>query len=314
MMNVDKFTDELIAKLTEATSQFQFQHHIALKNNGCEMHGIRALSAESNIGPVLYMDALYESYLCGTDFKELVQRALSDFRRVEIPHLEFLDNIDDFSVAKSLLRLEVVNLEWNKQSLAERPYTRILDLACQFYLECRAEDNFRIPVHNNLFSKWNVSVQEVFRIAYQNTELYRPLSVRPMDDILNELLTKANIVDEDVDSLLACLSNEDDSPMGGAERIPMLVLTNVYTSYGACGIIYLDYLQKVADSLDSDLYILPSSIHECILVPTKAELHSVSEMQAMVQDINRTQVSTIERLSNNIYYYSRANRELSFAK
>ena len=102
---------------------------------------------------------------------------------------------------------------------------------------------------------------------------------------------------------------------GGMEEpedtgVPMYVLTNVQKSLGAACILYRDMLKTCADRFGEAFYVLPSSVHEVILVPASA-VENQKELIAMVRDINQTQVRDTEILSDNIYLYSPVSGNLT---
>ena len=90
----------------------------------------------------------------------------------------------------------------------------------------------------------------------------------------------------------------------------MYVLSNRARSNGAACMIYPYVLRMMGDILEEDFYILPSSIHEVILVPASAGI-SVAEMEKMVCEINETQVPEEEILGSHVYRYSRKNKTIS---
>ena len=75
--------------------------------------------------------------------------------------------------------------------------------------------------------------------------------------------------------------------------------------------LYENELHTLAEHLETDLYILPSSIHEVIAV--SAELGDPNELAQMVAEINMDQVDLSERLSNQVYHYDKDLRKLSLA-
>ena len=102
---------------------------------------------------------------------------------------------------------------------------------------------------------------------------------------------------------------------GGKEEpenvgVPMYVLSNTQKSLGAACILYDGVLKSCAARLGEAYYVLPSSIHEVIMVPVSA-VGDEQELSAMVRDINRTQVRDTEILSDNIYLYSPVSGKLT---
>ena len=89
----------------------------------------------------------------------------------------------------------------------------------------------------------------------------------------------------------------------------MYVLTNQNKLNGASCILYEHLLELFADRLGADLYILPSSVHEVILIPATSDT-SFAELSRMVKEVNETQVSPEEILSDHVYYFSRNSRSI----
>ena len=144
---------------------------------------------------------------------------------------------------------------------------------------------------------WKVSTETLYEEAILNTPRLFPCDIKPMRDIIREMMElemDKESVDEYFDMML-----EEDVP------VEMYVITNVYRISGAVAIFYKDVLRNLANQLDCDLYILPSSIHETILLPVTKKHVDVEELRKMVQEVNRTQVIDQELLSDNVYIYNR---------
>ena len=84
----------------------------------------------------------------------------------------------------------------------------------------------------------------------------------------------------------------------------MYVLSNEKKQFGASAILYDNVIKDFSESLNSDLYILPSSVHEVIMIPSIL-VDSVDKLNDMICEVNATQVPLMDILSNHSYYYSR---------
>ena len=102
--------------------------------------------------------------------------------------------------------------------------------------------------------------------------------------------------------LKADMENDED-------RIPMYVLSNKQKLQGAACMFYPDILKNFAEEKNSDLYILPSSIHEVILLPAVGDLEKEGLLE-MVTEINKTQVQECDVLADSVYYYNRKLQQL----
>ena len=96
----------------------------------------------------------------------------------------------------------------------------------------------------------------------------------------------------------------------------LFVLTNPDSHYGSSELIFPDVLKKVSDDFKSDLFILPSSIHEVLIRPIKiGESIDIDYLRDTVQTINGSgAVEEYDILSDNIYYYDRDTGKLSISK
>ena len=89
---------------------------------------------------------------------------------------------------------------------------------------------------------------------------------------------------------------------GGKTHERMLILTNENGMFGACAMFYPKVLEKVKDVVEGDYYVLPSSIHEVIVVP-KSNIIKERDLKAMVLEANKTVVTEADKLSDNVYLY-----------
>lgn len=152
-----------------------------------------------------------------------------------------------------------------------------------------------ILIHHSHLKNWNMQTDDLFEIAKKNTQQILPEKLYDMNDVLHELTDKSQHVSDD-----CCYE----------VPYPMFVLTNESNLFGAACIIYPNLLQHYAAEAQTDFYILPSSIHEVILVPT-LENSDYQELSEMVQEVNDTQLQDDEILSTHAYYYSRKENEIT---
>lgn len=288
MLSYEEFELELMKELTKRYPDANIVKKSRYKFNRIKK-GI-VIEGPGNIHPTVYPEELYEAYQRWEDM-ELVIHSIDvavECEKVE----EFKTIIKNWDKAKEYIYPYIVNLDKNQLCMDcnEYVYREQLDFAHSIYLELPDDKDGGLACVNvtkNLLELWNVSEDEVFDIAKKNAKYV----VKPMKEVIAELL--------DVDC--SELEISDDNAM--------YVLSNKTRNRGAAGLLDLELLNKTAEDLQSNYYILPSSIHELIFVleesaPTKEIL------KEMVEEINQTQVKEEEFLSNNIYYYSRAKKDI----
>ena len=115
-----------------------------------------------------------------------------------------------------------------------------------------------------------------------------------MKRIMMDDMKEAGMDQETMDALI------QDMPM--VEDSVMTVITNVQGINGAAALFYPDQMDKIAEGLGGDYFILPSSVHETLVVPDDGKM-SFLELRSMVTEINATQVRSSERLTDEVYHY-----------
>lgn len=198
---------------------------------------------------------------------------------------------------------ELVNTESNQEILQERPHREIGDLSViyKFLVSETEYGRMTLPITNDIAKDMNISEQELFEVAYKNTDERLSFSIKSMREMLIGTMFPFGEMPENDPMVEMMLPPEDDPPM--------YVMTSSDGVKGACCILYSDKLGDFADKVDSDLVILPSSIHEVIILP-KDESIEMDILKNMVNEINMGVVSEEDRLSNNIFVFDRAAREL----
>ena len=84
----------------------------------------------------------------------------------------------------------------------------------------------------------------------------------------------------------------------------MYILTNRCRTFGAAEIFDRKTLRMTADKIGDGFIVLPSSVHETIVLPSMEEAE-YTRLADMVREVNDTQVDAEERLSYHVYVYSR---------
>ncbi len=81
-----------------------------------------------------------------------------------------------------------------------------------------------------------------------------------------------------------------------SDSVPMYVLTNKQKVNGASCMLYPDLICQFSDRIGKNLFIIPSSVHELLLLPADHK-DEASEIRCMIREINDTQVRVEEILS-----------------
>lgn len=285
------------------------------KNNGVMLQGITIRRPREKVVPTIYLEGFYEDYLEGRDMEDILDDFLEIYEeqgRRGMPDFQFYE---DYELVKKRLAVKLINKEKNREALLEMPYRDFLDMAVVFYCftDSPQAGGAAILVKTAHMEKWNVSVEQLYEDALTNAERMLPGKVRTMEELLSKMVLEENI------PLWERRRDETESfPMldGFEEKgrkikeIPLLILTNSTRYLGASCILYRGLLAQFAKSLKKNFYILPSSVHEVILLPEN-NVRNADNLIRMVTEVNQTQLAPEEVLSDAVYYYDRETGEIS---
>ena len=278
-----------------------------LKNNGTRLTGMTIRTEESNVAPTIYLEGMFERYKAGdAAVPVIVSEIISVYESHKVTMPFDASMVTDFSACQSKICYKLVNADRNRELLADAPHIIVCDdLAVLFYILVSndGEGTATITVRNNMADLWGVEEDELFKIALLNTQRLFRGSVMSMASVMMDLLSD-RMDDEYSSEFFDMVVSED--------MVPMYVCSNSQKVNGAGVILYKDLLKQFAEKTGSDFYILPSSIHETLLVPVSDQME-VEALRSMVREVNATQVAPEEVLSDNVYIYRREDDKISLA-
>lgn len=275
---------------TKLGSSYRVALQDIIKNNDTHLDGLTILSENSNISPTIYLNYYYEQYLNGKSLSRIYEDIMLSYRKnAPVKNID-ISFFTDFEKVKDHIIFKLVNYERNKELLSKVPHIRYLDLAIVFncFVESFTDGYATILIYEHHMSYWNLKVDDLYTLAMRNTPKLLHYQLQDMADVLTELFRV----------------ERPDWLLENFEPIPMYVLSNASKLNGSGCILYEDLLAHISNEIDSDFYILPSSIHEVLLIPVK-HASSYDELSAMVREINATQLSREEILSDHVYFYCR---------
>ena len=193
------------------------------------------------------------------------------------------DNISDFNKIKHLIKIRLINKDRNAKLLEQIPYIPFLDMAIIATIEMdRGKGIAAIKINNELLKMWNLTLSEIMPIANQNT--FKGYSLKSMAETISEI---TGMPKEEY---------ENESRM--------YVLSNKSGINGATEICNYQTMKEIANRFNRDLFILPSSIHEIIIILKTDEIE-LDILNEMVNEANTTSVNEEEILSDHAYIFNR---------
>lgn len=290
----DVFKEQLVEALKKMMEGFEININQALKNNGLQLDGITAIPISEegqHISPTLYIQPFYDRFLKGESVTKLADAAKEFFSM----HMndKMMIPIINREEAERCIYAQVVNAEANKERLASIPHKLIADGELAVILRWRVpemtngEGMASFVVNNGVLETAMLTKEEALNIGIKNTaaETYQ---IKSMMQVMKEMMGGSAEEQEVLEEMFA------------AETQPQFfVLTNTSKMNGASVLCSKEAMTKAAEDAEIDItdyYILPSSIHEVLLVNKSTS--DINSLEAMVQEVNATQVKPEELLSN----------------
>lgn len=296
---VDAVKSEIENKMGE---NVRIDIHDTVKNNGVTYKACSVIRKDSCASPNLRLDDFYEKYLDTYDLPTVAEEMVYVFKKYGNPQID-IRGFECFEQAKDRIIIKLVSYEENKDRLRDIPYTPFLDLAITFcYVISRNNSTgtkASIQIENEHLAMWGIDKNILYQVAMKNSVHLMPLRVNNMDDVIVEMLLHKGI---EADGIRQDMENIQ-------KEMPMYILSNQENYFGASVICYPGVLKQIAEKTGTDLIVLPSSIHEVIVLPVSGR-EDYHEMNNMIQDINRDQVAKEEVLSDHFYYYNYSSEKL----
>lgn len=295
-MSIKEFTEEIKVVL-ESTIGKEVKINEVMKNNGVVLHGLSIIEPGINVTPTIYMESFFNNFENGGKLEEIAERIWEIYKRDRITHYFDMNWFKDFEHVRERVAYKLVNAEANKELLEKVPYEKILDLAKVYYVTVNTEEfgNGTILIYNTHLELWGITAEQLREIAEENTPKLFPVVVDTMSNILMEMLDMGELNCEESDAFP-----------------DMYIMSNATRVFGAAALCYTDAIRDFANKMDSDIIILPSSLHELIMIPMKEDA-DMEAFKNMVYEVNRTQVANEEVLSDSIYIYRRKENHLEIA-
>ena len=301
-MNKKEFAMKVQADIADRLRQ---DHRVCIKevvkNNGVPMQGLLIHTKDCNITPTIYLEAFYDRYIEGESWNHIIDKILAVYKNGLPTETVDMDFFNEFDKVKERIAYKLINAERNKELLSQIPHICFLDLAICFYyaFSHKTLGNGSILVYNRQVETWKTNTVELLRLAQKNTGELFGMELVPMQELLMKLLPEEET------------GIQVESTFDFSKDVWMQILTNKGRIFGAACILYPGVLQRIADEVQANLYILPSSVHEVILIAVTGE-EDIHLLKRMVREVNATQVLPEEVLSDSVYYFDREKREISF--
>lgn len=304
MMDFDEFKEKVKDNIKNYLPMQYEKANVSLqsvvKNNDVQLTGLMIRLEENNIAPFIYLDRYYEQYQNGMELpdimKDIAELRVSSEQSVKLD----ISRITDFNQVKDNIICKLINGDMNEEYLADKPYTQIEDMAVIYVIDLGsgAEGHMSSPITYDLMKRYGVDTQMLHEIAIHNLAKSE-IVFKSMKDALMEIMFPDGVPEED--PLAEILSAEDE--------IPMYILSNAEKLNGAASVLDKDTMETISEMLGGDFVVIPSSIHEVIILPMDDNVDK-DELEGIIREVNTGQVAPEERLSYHAYQYDSGKHAL----
>ena len=285
MKRIEDFCIVIADSIKDALGdEVSVEYRPVVKNNGVIYHAVLIRKKDENVSPTIYLDSFYMEYRKGAVIEYLVKEVISVYKKSICESDIDVSFFGDFAKVSEHLAFKVMNYEKNKKELTKVPIKRFEDLA--LVPICVVDDFMKrsgsVVINKQHLDMWEVSEEELWENVDEYAEKNFPVMVKGIEEFV---------------SMRTGISLE--------EMIPTIfVVSNKSLCNGASAIFFPGVLEKIAETMHSDVLILPSSIHETIAVPSCGNIEMDSHLIDMVKEVNRTTLASEEILSDSVYFYN----------
>ena len=296
MLHYEEFKEEILKRVREEIGEdTEVEITVIQKNNGTPKEAIAFSDKENNLQPLIYLESIYSQYCAGAELSVCVGFTVEVYRSVMGVDIDTA--YKDWKTVRNKIEMTVINKAWNADTISGIPHRDFLDLVlyCRVIIDKNENGVASTIVRSHMLSEWGISEEELWEAAFSNLKT-EEFDIKDVNEVLGFIFREGG--------LSGTLDKNEFEPV-------LYVLTNKYQNRGAVGMLRTDLLEKFAEQGGCDLYILPSSIHEVLLL--KDDEMPVDELRKVVRSVNRGMVDEMDRLSDEVYYYRRGSGKVEIA-
>lgn len=296
-MTYKNFEEMFIKTLEERTAgRMKVRRVTDWKNNGILKEGFWLIPENSErpmAARLFYMDELYEQYKMyegGESMADCIGKVISSEVEIPLDRFENVDSILEWEKIKTEIRPALLLKKWNLKLLKGLVYREYLDFAVLYIIRCGGDDMegyADIKIRREQLQMWNVSEDELHAQAMRNME--------KEEKALFGL------------SWMEFVNPRDSKESARLSQEKVYTLTNEDAFWGAAVILDETTLRGISGG--RNLFIMPSSIHEVILLVDDGNIESES-LNGVIRAINGDLVRQEIWLSDHVYYYDYARGEI----
>ena len=309
-MSYEDFIYEVCGRLKDKLGEDYIVYpEEVIKSNDTIMKGVMITKSKTSkkTVPIIYLEEYYKKYKATNDIDGCVESIIKMYKEAIHKNMdEMIIDVFDWNKVSSRIYPIIMSKKMNSKLLKNLVYTTYLDFAVCYTIRLNelVEDTdeaiVSIRVRDDMLDRWGINEDELHNKALENMK-YDGYNIKSMATVIKELMFNCD--------------GNCDCPIEEIENVEseMYVLTNRSKIRGATGILNQELLEQFAEQFNSNYYILPSSVHEVILL-IEEESMDVGELNEMVRQINEDQVPREDVLEDHVYYYDREMRRIEMCE
>jgi len=294
----EQFVEDLKERLEAGGEKFSVDLNAVQKMNQ-NYEAVTVKPEDAIIGVNLNMNEIYERYDRGMSYDTLVSEVAEKADRALHDHPDFnLEALQDYDQMKEKLSMEVVSAERNADLLEKVPHKNMEDMAVvyRFVLDSDSDGRGSILVTNQLMDNYGITAEQLHADALQYAPVMRPAVIQTMAETLLEMMGP------EAKDMIPVLPDD-----------PLFVATVPDKIQGAGVLAYQDFMEQAAERVGGDFFILPSSIHEILLVRDDGTF-DINHLEDMVKQVNETEVAPEDLLTDSVYHYDSKEKIFELAE
>lgn len=303
----EDFLNEFVKEMENKLADYGMEVSIVnkMRNNGIIEKCIKVDIPGCNMSPSIGTLSLYEHYREFDDMEKIVSALSKKIIEDKNRQIDTMSVLSKENILNSTY-LMVVNAKSNQKLLADTPHYFIaegeLAVIPRLNISITEKSGF-IIIKNDLLPKLQMTGDEILQIAKLNT------SEQNLFEINSLLSVTMQAMEENGEDIA------DDFSEFFTENTPKtFVITNKDKKLGACCLACPEVIGTAIEKMGIDCYILPSSIHEVILIEKKGNFNEIEELRDMVNQVNRQSVSAAEILSDKVFVYNQKTKKIEIAR
>lgn len=296
-MKYEEFSDYvskcLLRTFEERGEKVRVYKKSVIKNNGFELTALSVCREDYAISPTVYVEDYYQKYKDTGNLDMVMEDIYKSFDDKMYESKVDTDAFCNFKEIKDNIIFRLVNRSRNEKILKDIPNLPYLDLSITFrwVVNVDTDGMSSVLISNKDMERWNINIQYLFQLSIENTMRIFPLYIENLFDMLNKIY--------EIDAYENIRN----------EKGQLYIITNHIGINGASAILYPGAIEKCLEKVGTDMYIMPSSVHEMLFISAEY-VEDIETLKELVEEANSTVVHCTEVLSDNIYFYDSKRKSL----